>query len=94
MPSDTKTTAPRRVAAIAAVVLFGLAVTLLIRGCHSDPRLVEQFDNGPVGGPRGESEGYRWVGQHDEPTAGKTWKPVDPDTLTPDQRKRIRNSNR
>jgi len=53
-------------------------------------RLVEVFDNGPASGPRGPSEGYMWVGKNADPPPGKTWAPTDPDTLTPEQRKRIR----
>lgn len=53
-------------------------------------RLVEVFDNGLVGGPRGASEGYIWVGKNDLPLPGKTWAPTDPESLTPEQKARIR----
>jgi hypothetical protein len=53
-------------------------------------RLVEVFDNGPVSGPRGPSEGYIWVGENQNPPPGKSWAPVDPDSLTPEQQQRIR----
>ena len=70
---------------IAALMSFAM-----LRGCHGGQRLVEVFDNGPVRGPSGPSEGYRWVGADEHPPAGKGWKPVDPATLTPEQRTRIR----
>lgn len=38
------------------------------------------------GGPLGESPSYRWVGVKDEAPKGNTWKPADPDSLTPDER--------
>ncbi len=65
-------------------------VFLAARGCTAHRRLVEVFDNGPVGGPSGASEGYIWVGEGDLPPPGKSWKPTDPDTLTSEQRARIR----
>lgn len=77
----------RRTVSTLCVCVASAAVML---GCRPAPRLVEQFDNGPPGGPEGESEGYRWVGADDRPTEGKCWKTVDPDTLTPQQRARIR----
>lgn len=76
------------VLACAAIGVLGSA--LAVRGCQSGQRLVEQFDNGPIGGPPGASEGYRWVGTSDHPSPGKSWKTVDPDALTPEQRQRIR----
>lgn len=73
-------------AQIAAIML----VLGTLAGC-GERRLVEVFDNGPVGGPQGASEGYVWVGEKDMPPPGKTWAPVDPNALTPEQKKRIRN---
>lgn len=70
-----------------------LAVTLsTLYACNGggQRRLVEVFDNGPVGGPGGASEGYVWVGTNADPPPGKSWAPVDPDSLTAEQRKRIR----
>lgn len=79
-------------------MLLGIAAASVALGtlyaCNSgwlgQQRLVEVFDNGPVGGPRGPSEGYMWVGRNDNPPPGKTWAPIDPETLTAEQRKRIR----
>ena len=69
-----------------------LALSLLIPlAACSEKRLVEVFDNGPVGGPQGASEGYIWVGEDDNPPPGKSWAPVDAATLTAEQKKRIRN---
>lgn len=73
-----------------ALLLAGVIVLVAVRGCHGGRRLVEVFDNGPVGGPRGPSEGYRWVGKDDAPPPGKTWQPVDPSTLSNEERERIR----
>jgi hypothetical protein len=73
-----------------ARVMVALIVLLPLAAC-GERRLVEVFDNGPVGGPQGASEGYVWVGEKEMPPPGKTWAPVDPDTLTPEQKKRIRN---
>lgn len=70
---------------------LAISVVALLAGCDSRRVLVEQFDNGPVGGPRGASEGYFWVSESDDPTLGKSWKRIDPATLTEEQRKRIRN---
>jgi hypothetical protein len=75
---------------VAFAVLAGVVSLAALRGCHGGQRLVEVFNNGPVGGPPGGSDGYRWVRADDLPSAGKSWKPVDIDTLTPEQRKRIR----
>ncbi len=83
----------RRLRSLAVPILavcVAAGAVLALRGCHGGQRLVEVFDNGPVGGPPGPSEGYKWVGRDDLPPAGKGWKPVDPDTLTPEQHKRIR----
>lgn len=74
--------------AIAGLALGGLLACKSAR--MGEHRLVEVFDNGPVGGPRGPSEGYIWIGENQNPPPGKTWAQVDPDTLTPEQRKRIR----
>ena len=73
---------------VACCVLVGCG--LLIASCQSQQRLVEVFDNGPVGGPAGASEGYIWVGKDDLPPPGKGWKPTDPATLSDEQKKRIR----
>lgn len=64
-----------------------LAVMAVVYGCGTwyhqrQLVLVEQFDNGPVGGPEGGSEGLRWVRRGEMPTPGKNWKPVDPKTRT------------
>lgn len=75
------------------MLMLGVAVMLgaaLMPGCRRDRQLVEQFDNGPPGGPAGASEGYYWVDPSDRPTPGKNWKPVDFKSLTPEERKRIR----
>jgi len=71
-------------------LLLALAVLLPLASC-GNKRLVEVFDNGPVGGPHGPSEGYIWVGKNDNPPPGKTWAPTDPKTLTDEQKARIRN---
>jgi len=68
--------------------MIGLGVG--VASCQSKSRLVEQFDNGPVGGPTGGSEGYIWVGKDDEPSPGKHWRDVDPKSLAPEQKARIR----
>jgi hypothetical protein len=73
---------------VGCMVVIGCG--LLIASCQSQRRLVEVFDNGPVGGPSGPSEGYIWVGKDDLPPPGKSWKSTDPNTLTADQRQRIR----
>lgn len=70
-------------------LLLALVVLMPLASC-GNKRLVEVFDNGPVGGPQGPSEGYIWVGKNDNPPPGKTWAPVDENTLTPQQKKRIR----
>ena len=80
------------------VVLLGIAGAAVALGtlyaCNGggfgQRRLVEVFDNGPVGGPQGSSEGYIWVGKNDHPPPGKSWAPTDPNTLTAEQKKRIR----
>lgn len=71
------------------IVLIAAATAIAFTASCSR-RLVEVFDNGPVGGQPGPSEGYIWVGQNDMPPCGKHWKPTDPATLTAEQRKRIR----
>jgi hypothetical protein len=70
-----------------ALAAIGLGVGVV--SCQSKSRLVEQFDNGPLGGPPGASEGYIWVGKDDHPSPGKNWRDVDPKTLTPEQKSRI-----
>lgn len=79
-------------AALCAATLVSFAIGMFY-ACAVDPRrdrLVEVFDNGPVGGPRGASEGYIWVRRDDHPPPGKTWAPTDPESLTPEQKARIR----
>lgn len=77
------------VAGLFAVLSVGGLVSLY--ACQANrQRLVEVFDNGPIGGPPGESEGYIWVGANEEPTEGKNWKTVDEKSLTDEQRRRIR----
>jgi hypothetical protein len=71
-----------------AAVLLGLMVT--VAWYRHSQRLVEVFDNGPLGGTPGPSEGMMWVGKHDLPPPGKSWKPIDPATLTDAQKQRIR----
>ncbi len=72
-----------------AVAAGGAAVAL--HGCQGGKqRLVEVTDVGPPGGPRGPSEGYRWVGADEEPPPGKGWRTVDVNTLTAEERGRIR----
>ena len=78
-----------RVAGILAMIAL-MATGVGVVACQSKSRLVEQCDNGPVGGPPGASEGYFWVGRDDHPTPGKNWRDVDPKTLTPEQKARIR----
>lgn len=91
---DMRTTRSRRgLPMLLGIVAAGVALAALYAcngGTMGSRRLVEVFDNGPVGGPRGPSEGYIWVGRNANPPPGKTWAPTDPDTLTPEQRKRIR----
>lgn len=79
------------------IVLLGIAAAAVALGtlyaCNGGfgrQRLVEVFDNGPVGGPQGASEGYIWVGKNDHPPPGKSWAPTDPDKLTAEQKQRIR----
>jgi hypothetical protein len=83
-----------RVKRTASFVILGLLFIVSVfiaHGCLGGrSTLVEQFDNGPVGGPEGASEGYIWVREGDNPSPGKHWKRTDPDSLTPDQKKRIR----
>jgi len=87
---------PRSLRGAALLLAIGLMAVSLVtlyacnNGVIGPKRLVEVFDNGPVGGPRGASEGYLWVGTNASPPPGKTWAPTDPETLTPEQRKRIR----
>jgi hypothetical protein len=91
---DTHTGNPRRRGLL--VMLLGIGVFTIAIGIvvavsgFGQRRLVEVFDNGPVGGSQGPSEGYIWVREDDLPAPGKTWAPVDPATLTADQKKRIR----
>jgi hypothetical protein len=80
---------PIQLALITIALLTAVGSFALLRGCHANQRLVEQFDNGPIRGKPGPSEGYFWVGPDDHPSAGKHWKPTDPATLTPEQRQRI-----
>lgn len=70
--------------------LLALVMLMPLAAC-GEKQLVEVFDNGPAGGPRGESQGYIWVDSSEMPPPGHTWAPVDPETLTPEQKKRIRN---
>lgn len=79
-----------KIATILVVSLLVVAASFAAHGCMGGrKKLVEQFDNGPIGGPPGASEGYLWVSEDDNPTPGKNWKPTDPATLTPEQQKRI-----
>ncbi len=82
-------THPRFFGVLASLIAIGVLV-VAFASCRQNRRLVEVFDNGPVGGPAGASEGYIWVGSDDLPPPGKTWGPVDPEKLTPEQRTRIR----
>ena len=59
-------------------------------GCDGDRRLVEVYDNGPVGGQAVSNGYYMWVGEDDLPPPGNTWKPVDYGSLTPAERAKIR----
>jgi hypothetical protein len=61
-------------------------------------RIVEQFDNGPLRpGPDGKlrmnspgaSEGYFRVAEDANPTPGKQWRTINPDDLSPEERKRL-----
>jgi hypothetical protein len=76
-----------RACAVGCALVCGAAA---MQGCSEQKRLVEVFDVGPAGGPRGGSEGYRWVDADDEPPLGKGWKPADINALTLEQRSRIR----
>lgn len=67
-----------------------IGAALWLASCQTQKRLVEVFDNGPVGGPAGSSEGFIWVGESDMPPPGKSWRPTDPAALTQEQKKRIR----
>ncbi|MBU6413366.1 MAG: hypothetical protein KGS45_07815 [Planctomycetes bacterium] len=67
-----------------------LPATMWLASCQSQRQLVEVFDNGPVGGPSGPSEGFIWVGKGDRPPPGKSYRPTDPATLTPEQKNCIR----
>lgn len=80
----------RRVWLLAGACLIVAAALLLLRGCHPGKQLIEVFDNGPAGGPRGPSQGYKWVDRDALPPPGQGWKPVDYSTLSAEQRKRIR----
>lgn len=75
---------------VIGVVLAGGLALLSLRGCSPGRELVEVFDLGPPGGPRGGSEGYVWVERGGRPPEGKVWAPVDPETLSDEQKKRIR----
>ena len=57
-----------------ALFIAVMSVSVGVVACQRKSRLVEQFDNGPVGGPPGGSEGYMWVGKGDpvEPGAELT----------------------
>ncbi len=80
--------APWLVIVSSLVVIVGM---LTLYACHANSkRLVEVFDNGPIGGPRGGSEGYIWVGVNEEPPPGKGWMTVDESTLSDEDRQRIR----
>ncbi|XVJ59626.1 MAG: hypothetical protein HEQ23_09565 [Tepidisphaera sp.] len=74
------------------LAIFTLSAGLAAAGC-SKIRLIEQFDMGPVTRNGltmpGKSEGYFWVDQTDQPTEGKQWRNVDPDTLTPEQKDKL-----
>lgn len=83
---------------IVLVAAFAAAfVTQCARG-WGRTRLVEQFDNGPIlpgpdGKPRmntGPSEGYLRVAEDASPPPGKQWRTVNPNDLSPEQRKQIR----
>jgi len=74
---------------VAACIALG-GVYACSGGGFGQRRLVEVFDNGPGGGPGGPSEGYMWVGKNDHQPPGKSWAPVDADSLTAEQKKRIR----
>jgi hypothetical protein len=98
-PLHTSATTPHKVPAhsvlrrgvlvlvVGAILASGALLTL--SACQGEKRLVEQFDIGPPGGPRGPSEGYIWVGRDDLPSPGKSWRTVDPASLTDAQRARI-----
>lgn len=70
--------------------MLGVAgvLVLVLGGCQQRV-LVEVFDNGPHGGPKGGSMGYRWVEDPSRPTTGNSWVRVDPESLTAEQRKRV-----
>ena len=91
----------QRIALIVFLLLAGGLVVSFVVQCSRNwgrTRLVEVFDNGPMlpgpdGTPRmtpGPSEGFRWVGEHESPSPGKTWRTVNPADLTPEERQRIR----
>ncbi len=72
---------------IAASVCAALAT---LAACDRGRRLVEVYDNGPVGAQPTSNGYYIWVGKDDLPPPGNSWKPVDYDALTPEQRSKIR----
>lgn len=86
----TRSALRRGVVILCAGVILASGSILGLSACQGEKRLVEQFDNGPVGGPQGPSEGYIWVGRDDLPSPGKSWLTVDPASLTDAQRARIR----
>lgn len=72
-----------------ALAAIGMGIGVV--SCQSKSRLVEVYNNGPVGGPGPSPAGYYlWVGKNELPTMGNGWRDVDPKTLTPEQRSRIR----
>lgn len=79
------------------VAAFALAFVTQCSRNWGRTRLVEVFDNGPIlpgpdGTPRmspGPSEGYRWVGEGESPNPGMSWRTVNPDDLTPEERARV-----
>lgn len=91
----------RRAASVVAIALVAVVTTSVMTDCAGSGgsgRLVEVFDNGPVVRDadgkftmiRGPSEGYVWVGASESPPTGKSWREVNPDDLSPEDRARIR----
>lgn len=85
---------PTRSCARLACVTILLATGVAPVGCAAKRRIIEQFDTGPVtqdGFTRpGKSEGIFWVDITDQPAPGKQWRGVDPDSLTPEQKRNLR----
>ena len=77
------------------LTLASIALSAWVIGCQQNKRrIVEQFNTGPAGGPWGHASGniecYLWVRKNDNPPPGSGWADVDPNSLTDEQKARIR----